>query len=115
MVILCSEIQLKSPNWLFGQRKFEDSSSALKVGPREVASEGSHSETKFNGFGDVNWLSFVENIDEEEIFQRYFHAQSILILTRGESCFLPNCYVNIFMSLVSRTINAFFLVGTVNE
>lgn len=66
-----AEIQLKSPNWLFGQRKFEDSGSALKVGSREIANEGSHNETKLDGFCDVNWLSFVENMDEEDIFQRY--------------------------------------------
>lgn len=68
---LSSEIQLKSPNWLFGQRKHEDSASAPKVSSHEIASGGSQADRRVDGLCDLNWLSSPSDTNEEEIFQRY--------------------------------------------
>ncbi|KAG5016604.1 hypothetical protein JHK85_022740 [Glycine max] len=67
-----AEIQLKSPNWLFGQRKYEEGSSAAKVASRESGVEGSHA----NGFCDLNWLSSGNDMNEEDVFQRYLTMTS---------------------------------------
>ncbi|QCD89055.1 phosphoinositide phosphatase SAC1 [Vigna unguiculata] len=67
-----AEIQLKSPNWLFGQRKYEEGSSAAKVASHETDVEGSHA----NGFCDLNWLSSGSDINEEDVFQRYLAMTS---------------------------------------
>ncbi|KAK7404211.1 hypothetical protein VNO78_04899 [Psophocarpus tetragonolobus] len=67
-----AEIQLKSPNWLFGQRKYEEGSSATKVASRETDEEGSHT----NGFCDLNWLSSGSDMNEEDVFQRYLTMTS---------------------------------------
>ncbi|KAG4979140.1 hypothetical protein JHK85_033098 [Glycine max] len=66
------EIQLKSPNWLFGQRKYEEGSSAAKVASCESDVEGSHA----NGFCDLNWLSSGNAMNEEDVFQRYLTMTS---------------------------------------
>ncbi|RDX98675.1 Phosphoinositide phosphatase SAC1 [Mucuna pruriens] len=58
-----AEIQLKSPNWLFGQRKYEEGSSAAKVASRETDIEGSHT----NGFCNLNWLSSGSDMNEEDV------------------------------------------------
>ncbi|XP_061364160.1 phosphatidylinositol-3-phosphatase SAC1 isoform X2 [Gastrolobium bilobum] len=67
-----AEIQLKSPNWLFGQRKYEEGSSAAKVASRETDIEGSQA----NGFCNLNWLSFGNEMNEEDVFQRYLTMTS---------------------------------------
>ncbi|RZB73512.1 phosphoinositide phosphatase SAC1-like isoform X2 [Glycine soja] len=67
-----AEIQLKSPNWLFGQRKYEEGSSAAKVASCESDVEGSHA----NGFCDLNWLSSGNAMNEEDVFQRYLTMTS---------------------------------------
>ncbi|XP_052734267.1 phosphatidylinositol-3-phosphatase SAC1 isoform X2 [Vigna angularis] len=67
-----AEIQLKSPNWLFGQRKYEEGSSAAKVASYETDVEGSHA----NGFCDLNWLSSGSDMNEEDVFQRYLAMTS---------------------------------------
>ncbi|XP_027355392.1 phosphoinositide phosphatase SAC1 isoform X2 [Abrus precatorius] len=67
-----AEIQLKSPNWLFGQRKYEEGSSAAKVASHETDVEGSQA----NGFCDLNWLSSGNDLDDEDIFQRYLTITS---------------------------------------
>ncbi|KHM98833.1 Polyphosphoinositide phosphatase [Glycine soja] len=67
-----AEIQLKSPNWLFGQRKYEEGSSAAKVASRESDVEGSQA----NGFCDLNWLSSGNDMNEEDVFQRYLTMTS---------------------------------------
>ncbi|XVF30074.1 hypothetical protein REPUB_Repub16aG0025500 [Reevesia pubescens] len=71
-----AEIQLKSPNWLFGQRKFEEVGSAPKVTVREMKNGGPNDERKANDFCDLNWLSSY-NDDEEDIFQRYLSITSV--------------------------------------
>ncbi|ESW03281.1 hypothetical protein PHAVU_011G001200 [Phaseolus vulgaris] len=67
-----AEIQLKSPNWLFGQRKYEEGSSAAKVASHETDVEESHA----NGFCDLNWLSSGNDMNEEDVFQRYLAMTS---------------------------------------
>lgn len=67
--LICSEIQLKSPNWLFGQRKYEENVSASKAATGETANCGSHIETGFDGFCNLDMLS-LGDIHEEDIFQR---------------------------------------------
>ncbi|KOM38009.1 hypothetical protein LR48_Vigan03g139100 [Vigna angularis] len=67
-----AEIQIKSPNWLFGQRKYEEGSSAAKVASHETDFEGSHA----NGFCDLNWLSSGSDMNEEDVFQRYLAMTS---------------------------------------
>ncbi|KAM1366199.1 hypothetical protein FF1_044285 [Malus domestica] len=72
-----AEIQLKSPNWLFGQRKYEESGSAPKVTSHEIGNGGSHNETGVDGFCDLNWLASEANDTEEDIFQRYLSMTSV--------------------------------------
>ncbi|MED6167933.1 Phosphoinositide phosphatase sac1 [Stylosanthes scabra] len=67
-----AEIQLKSPNWLFGQRKYEEVSSAAKATAREIDVEGSQA----NGFCNLNWLSSNSDMNEEDVFQRYLTMTS---------------------------------------
>lgn len=77
---LSSEIQLKSPNWLFGQRKYEESGSAPKVASREIAGGGSQADGRVDCLCDLNWLSSASDINEEDVFQRYFSRKCIFII-----------------------------------
>lgn len=77
LLCLSSEIQLKSPNWLFGQRKYEEGSSAAKVASSETDIEGCHA----NDFCNLNWLSSGNDMNEEDVFQRYV-SWTWIILTR---------------------------------
>lgn len=70
ITICCREIQLKSPNWLFGQRKLEESGSAPKVTSHEISKCGD--ETRLDSFSDLNWLSSADDFSKEDIIQRYF-------------------------------------------
>ncbi|TQD91947.1 hypothetical protein C1H46_022463 [Malus baccata] len=72
-----AEIQLKSPNWLFGQRKYEENGSAPKVTSHEIGNGGSQNETGVDGFCDLNWLASEANDTEEDIFQRYLSMTSV--------------------------------------
>ncbi|KAH9758056.1 phosphatidylinositol-3-phosphatase SAC1 [Citrus sinensis] len=65
-----AEIQLKSPNWLFGQRKLEGSGAAAKVTTNETANREVRRETRGDSFCDLNWLSSADDINDEDIFQR---------------------------------------------
>ncbi|CAI8600522.1 unnamed protein product [Vicia faba] len=67
-----AEIQLKSPNWLFGQRKYEEGSSAAKVVSTETDVGGCHA----NDFCNLNWLSSGDDMNEDDVFQRYFTMTS---------------------------------------
>ncbi|XP_022546745.1 phosphatidylinositol-3-phosphatase SAC1-like isoform X1 [Brassica napus] len=62
-----SEIQLKSPNWLFGSRKPEESGSATKPGADD-SEKGVTSSERVNDFCNLDWLS-EPNDHEEYIFQ----------------------------------------------
>ncbi|ONK72924.1 uncharacterized protein A4U43_C04F24970 [Asparagus officinalis] len=66
-----AEIQLKSPNWLFGQRKYEESPPAPKLAASENAKGGHQNELRVDGYSGLNWLSFAEDVCEEDIVQRY--------------------------------------------
>lgn len=66
----CSEIQLKSPNWLFGQRKLEENVAVPKAAPNEASRGASQGEANSDGICDLNWLSSLSFTEEENIFQR---------------------------------------------
>jgi len=67
-----SEIQLRSPNWLFGQRKYDDSNSASKLSSHAVPNGASNGENEVDGLGDLTWISGVPDLNQEDIFERYF-------------------------------------------
>ncbi|XAR57485.1 hypothetical protein NMG60_11025646 [Bertholletia excelsa] len=71
-----AEIQLKSPNWLFGQRKLEENNSAPKSASQEAAN-GSPDEKRVDRFYDLNWLSSTDDTNEEDVFQRYLAMTSV--------------------------------------
>ncbi|XP_044510488.1 phosphatidylinositol-3-phosphatase SAC1 isoform X3 [Mangifera indica] len=71
-----AEIQLKSPNWLFGQRKLEGSVSAPKVMSHEIVNREFHNDRRADSFYDLNWFSSVDDVNEENVFQRYLTMTS---------------------------------------
>ncbi|KAM7461212.1 hypothetical protein LguiA_029333 [Lonicera macranthoides] len=66
-----AEIQLKSPNWLFGQRKFEDVHATSKVTSNEHANAGSEEVKRIDGLCELNWLSSIGDTNDEDVFRRY--------------------------------------------
>ncbi|KAF7127863.1 hypothetical protein RHSIM_Rhsim11G0054800 [Rhododendron simsii] len=73
-----AEIQLKSPNWLFGQRKFEESNSAPKVASLETAKGRSQEDKRLEDLYDLSWLSSSgSDIGEEDVFKRYLAMTSV--------------------------------------
>ncbi|KAL0360043.1 UNVERIFIED_CONTAM: Phosphoinositide phosphatase SAC1 [Sesamum radiatum] len=72
-----AEIQLKSPNWLFGQTKYEDSSSAPKLASNEVSSGGAHDEKKIDDLDDLNLFSPIVESNEEDVFQQYLAMTTV--------------------------------------
>ncbi|KAL3324252.1 hypothetical protein AABB24_038437 [Solanum stoloniferum] len=66
-----AEIQLRSPNWLFGQRKYDDSNSASKLSSHAVPNGASNGENEVDGLGDLTWISGVPDLNQEDIFERY--------------------------------------------
>ncbi|XP_010682007.2 phosphatidylinositol-3-phosphatase SAC1 isoform X1 [Beta vulgaris subsp. vulgaris] len=71
------EIQLKSPNWLFGLRKDEQIGSSPKVVPGTDTNDASQDASLSNGFSDLNWLSEVDDCNDEDIFKRYLAMSSV--------------------------------------
>lgn len=71
------EIQLKSPNWLFGHKKFEENNSTMKVASDELAIRGREDEKKFDDLCDPNWISSAIDTNEEDVFRRYLAMTSI--------------------------------------
>lgn len=69
-LVMCSEIQLKSPNWLFGQRKYEENVSAPKVISNEISKGRSQDEAGADAPCDLSLLSSLGDVGEEDIFQR---------------------------------------------
>ncbi|KAL1224472.1 Phosphatidylinositol-3-phosphatase SAC1 [Cardamine amara subsp. amara] len=69
-----AEIQLKSPNWLFGSRKSEENSSATKPGADD-SEKGVTSSERVSDFCNLDWLS-ESNDHQEDIFQRYLSITS---------------------------------------
>ncbi|XP_027094603.1 phosphatidylinositol-3-phosphatase SAC1-like isoform X1 [Coffea arabica] len=72
-----AEIQLKSPNWLFGQRKYYDTNSGAKVGSDEVIDRDSHDKKRVDALSDLSWLSPTSEINDEDLFQRYLAMTSV--------------------------------------
>ncbi|XP_008647710.1 phosphatidylinositol-3-phosphatase SAC1-like isoform X2 [Zea mays] len=66
-----AEIQLKSPNWLFGQRKHTETISTARVAPVENVNEGNRDESNVSLCGELIWLSSSVESCEEDIFRRY--------------------------------------------
>ncbi|XP_076898917.1 phosphatidylinositol-3-phosphatase SAC1-like [Bidens hawaiensis] len=71
------EIQLRSPNWLFGHKKIEESSSTVKVASDELAMRGRDDEKKFDDLCDPNWISSANDTNQEDVFRRYLAMTSI--------------------------------------
>ncbi|KAJ9560230.1 hypothetical protein OSB04_005390 [Centaurea solstitialis] len=71
------EIQLRSPNWLFGHKKFEESNTIPKVAADELAIKGREDEKKFDDLCDPNWISSAIDTNEEDVFRRYLAMTSI--------------------------------------
>ncbi|GFP81397.1 phosphoinositide phosphatase sac1 [Phtheirospermum japonicum] len=72
-----AEIQLKSPNWLFGQRKYEDSSSTPKLTSSEVANGKANNEKKIDVLCDINLFSPIVESNEEDVFQQYLAMTTV--------------------------------------
>ncbi|KAF3774699.1 Phosphoinositide phosphatase [Nymphaea thermarum] len=70
-----AEIQLKSPNWLFGQRKYGDNSSVSKFSSQDSTAMKSQEEMNADNFCELSWL-FFGDVCEEDIFQRYLAMTS---------------------------------------
>lgn len=66
-----AEIQLKSPNWLFGQRRNTGTIARTKVIPVENPNEGNKDDSNVSLCGELNWLSSSSDSCEEDIFRRY--------------------------------------------
>ncbi|KAG2320980.1 hypothetical protein Bca52824_014193 [Brassica carinata] len=64
---------LKSPNWLFGSRKPEESGSATKPGAEE-SEKGVTSSERVSNLCNLDWLS--EPSHQEDIFQKYLSITS---------------------------------------
>ncbi|XP_021767175.1 phosphoinositide phosphatase SAC1-like isoform X1 [Chenopodium quinoa] len=71
------EIQLKSPNWIFGLRKDEQNGSTPKVASSTNTNGVSENDSMSNGICDLNMLSQVDDCNEESIFQRYLAMSSM--------------------------------------
>ncbi|KAI7739861.1 hypothetical protein M8C21_020872 [Ambrosia artemisiifolia] len=71
------EIQLRSPNWLFGQKKFEESSTTVKVASDELVMRELEDEKKFDELCDPNWISSANDANQEDVFRRYLAMTSI--------------------------------------
>ncbi|KAL6857122.1 hypothetical protein ACP4OV_018504 [Aristida adscensionis] len=64
-----AEIQLKSPNWLFGQRKHKET-IPTRVTLVEHTNEGNRDDSNVPLRGELNWLCSADSY-EEDIFRRY--------------------------------------------
>lgn len=70
-----AEIQLKSPNWLFGQRKYEESVNAVKIVANDRANANSQEDSLVTCDIDLNWLFSRDDVCED-IFQRSLALES---------------------------------------
>ncbi|KAI0529405.1 hypothetical protein KFK09_001954 [Dendrobium nobile] len=72
-----AEIQLKSPNWLFGQRKYEESANA----PKDVANERTNATSQQESLApyDINlsWLFSQDDVLKEDSLQRSLAMTSV--------------------------------------
>ncbi|PKA65063.1 Phosphoinositide phosphatase SAC1 [Apostasia shenzhenica] len=72
-----AEIQLKSPNWLFGQRKYEESANAPKVVPKESTDDNTCDESFASCYAALSWLSSPDDKSEANIFERFLAMTSV--------------------------------------
>lgn len=66
-----AEVQLKTPNWLFGQRKHEDRRSVSRDSVHENESEQSKVKLNIDACWNAEWLSHADDLCENDIIQRY--------------------------------------------
>ncbi|KAG0500949.1 hypothetical protein HPP92_001021 [Vanilla planifolia] len=71
-----AEIQLKSANWLFGQRKYDDSANAQKVISNELTTANINEESTSCNV-DMSWLFSRDDLCEEDIFKRFLAMTSV--------------------------------------
>ncbi|KAM0946408.1 putative SAC domain, polyphosphoinositide phosphatase Fig4 [Dioscorea sansibarensis] len=71
-----AEVQLKSPNWLFGQRKYEETAPPQKVTANENVTEFHQDELTAERLVDMNWISSVGD-EYQEDYQRYLTMSSV--------------------------------------
>lgn len=72
------EIQLKSPNWLFGQRKYEENVASPEVASGEAINEESRDERAVDAFRNLYWISSNDDGNEDDIYQRYLAMTSVV-------------------------------------
>ncbi|XP_020589372.1 phosphoinositide phosphatase SAC1 [Phalaenopsis equestris] len=72
-----AEIQLKSPNWVFGQRKYEDSAGAQKVDSNERSKAANQEESLASCDFNLKWLFSQDDACKEDIFQRSLAMTSV--------------------------------------
>ncbi|XP_042426608.1 phosphatidylinositol-3-phosphatase SAC1-like isoform X2 [Zingiber officinale] len=72
-----AEIQLKSPNWLFGHRKYEENMPASKVTVNEMENGKPEDDFCAAGYDSLNWLSHIDDVCEEDIFKKYHAVTSV--------------------------------------
>ncbi|XP_074560665.1 phosphatidylinositol-3-phosphatase SAC1 isoform X3 [Curcuma longa] len=72
-----AEIQLKSPNWLFGHRKYEENIPATKVTDNEMENGKPEDDFCAAGYDSLNWLSHIDDVCEEDIFKKYHAVTSV--------------------------------------
>lgn len=65
---------MKTPNWVFGQRKYEESSPYTRTTLLETAHKMEANDLDISSFPELNFLSRLDNSSEEDIFRRYFSA-----------------------------------------
>jgi len=64
------EVQLKTPNWLYGERKQEDINLEKSDANTNVEAHATQRKNG-QGFGDLDWLTSLSPYAEEELFTRY--------------------------------------------
>ncbi|KAL5230826.1 hypothetical protein ABZP36_029602 [Zizania latifolia] len=67
-----AHIQLKTPNWLFGQRKHTETVPTAKVILVENANDGNREDSNVSLRGELNWLSSSADTCEEDNFRRLY-------------------------------------------
>ncbi|KAL5729842.1 Phosphoinositide phosphatase sac1 [Ranunculus cassubicifolius] len=73
-----AEIQLKSPNWLFGQRKYDESGGAPKVGAQQENGNAGLKDVMTSGdFCELNCLSYIGDSYDEDLFKRYLGLTTV--------------------------------------
>lgn len=91
--LCCSEIQLKTPNWLFGQRKYEDSSSAPKIVSNDSANIESQKKKEVDAIRDLSWLLPMGETSEDDLHQRYLYLLRQLTIFSQHSLFITSSII----------------------